>query len=242
MRNIIKSDFYYHCVNIKIYIYAMLFMFVYIIGTSIGNMEWASNQTLYSIIRVMIKQQYMMIMIILLGITCYYQGKMFGNRFLIYQVVSYGKRKTLLSKYIVQITNNVAFVTGLVLCSLVILCNVYQVRNGINIGVVLFYLLFILLIIRYTVRLLTMNYLVRSGIKAAIFTWMIVVAEWMPCLIGQEYNIVGLLDISIWFLPGQINSLTISQSLVEILPYIFITTIIELGLEIICIRCRKDVV
>jgi hypothetical protein len=177
---------------------------------------------------------------VLLGITCYYQGKLFENRFLMYQIISHGRKKPVFSKYIVQTFFNIVFLTGLMLCSLTILCNVYQIRIQVDINVLGFYLLFILLIMRYTVRLITMVYFFKNGIIAGIATWLIVVAEWVPLLIGQEYTIIKLVNISRLFLPGQINSLTMGQSFAEVLPYIIITTFIELGVEMICICNKKE--
>ena len=232
MKENIKSDFYYKWINKKIYIYAMLFMVIYILATSIGNMEWKSSQTLYSVFTLMVNQQYLMIMIVLLGMTCYYQGKMFENRLLMYQIVSHGKTETVLSKYIVQSFFNIVFFSSSLFLAMIFLCNVYKVQLQMDIKILVLYLFLVMLIIRYTVRLVSMVYFTKNGIVGGLITWFVVVAELMPLLIGREYSVSELVDFAKYFLPGQIFSLTMGENLVGTVFIILITTSIEMSVEI----------
>ena len=211
MKNLVKADFYYQMNNKKVYIYAALFLLVYATGISIGNIEWASSQTLYSVFKLMINQEYLMMIIIVIGISCYYQGMLFKNRFIMYQNICYGCHKTIISKVVVQTLANCAFISVVLLCSLAMMCIVYDVQMQQQVGFVVSYFLLILLMARFTVRIIVVLYSVKNGVIAAIIIWMINVAEMMPLLIGNEYKIEILLDSSKFFLPGQIYNLAFEE-------------------------------
>lgn len=236
MKRLLKSDFYYHIKNIKIYIYVLIFLSIYIIGASTGNIEWSSSIEFGQLFEIMLKQQYLMILIALLGSTCFYQGKVFDNKFIMYQIISQGRLKTILSKYIVQIIFNVLLSALVIAFALTGLSFIYDVRLSIGTEILKMFILFSLLIMRYSIFLVSIVLLVKKGIVGALTAWMIIICEALPLIVGTEYGINNLLFISNFFVPGQLNMLSQIDSIEPAI--ILLTTVIELSMEIF-ITLRK---
>lgn len=239
MHSLINSDFYYHWRNKKVYIYALIILLMYILGMTVGNIEWSSSQALINVYCLMINQQNMMIIIALLCVSCYYQGKYFDNRLIMYQVLSHGRRKTILSKYFIQCSFNIIFFTVISCLALFFLSFVYEYQLTLDFRIVIIYIMLIIIIIRYSVRIVSIVLRVKNGVLGAVVGWMMTVVEMLPLLTGIEYDSYKLIGLSRFFVPGQIHLLTQMNELKRTVPVVIVTSSIEVSIEIIS-TLKKD--
>lgn len=231
MKNIIKADLYSQWKQKKIYVYALVYLVAYIIITSIGNLQWQTEIKVLDLFCGMLKQQYIMIVIGLLLVTCYQNGRIFSNKFVHIQVLgSKSRTKVLFSKYIVQSIVNLFLATCVMGLALWTLMFVYQTdRSGFS-EVVKRYAIVLLLVVKYTIALVSVVFLVKNGVIAALLNWMIFIAEIFPFLLGNEYGNETLLKVGELFFLGQIQALTTEAITTELLVKILVTTCIEVSL------------
>lgn len=233
MMEIVKSDLYYQWKNKKVMICAWIVCILYIFEATMGNLQWELEISLFELTCLMIRQQYMVIVLLLLGVSCYYVGRLFTNKFVNLQVVAADRNKTLWSKYFVQAFINIILTTLLFFIALLGLVLVYKVNSISPGGVFILYIGIIVLMIRYTVQLVSVVFWVRNGVLAAILNWMLFVAELFPLLIGTELGIPGLVEISNLFVSGQLLLLVSGEQWGMIFIRIILTMAVEMGIYIL---------
>lgn len=236
MVNIIKSDFYTQLKQFKVYAYTMIFALIYILSATLGNVwEYTGNMTVTQLMNLVLKQQFMIFFMISIGVTSYYIGKMFSNKFINLQVINCKERqRVLFAKYIVQSTINVIIISLILAGALVALNFVYNV-NYMNIsGMILRWGLLVVLIIRFTIMIVSAVFIMKNGVVAALIGWIIFVVQSIPFLIGAEYNSNFLLKASKLFVTGQIYEICSKDIITGTeMIWILFTSVVESAVWII---------
>lgn len=236
MVNLIKSDLYAQLKQLKVYVYVMIFALVYIISSSIGNYwEYTGNMEIVKLTNLVLKQQFMVIFMIIIGVTSYYIGKLFSNKFIQLQVISCkARQKVLFSKYFVQSVINVVIVTLVFGGALVALNFIYGVDYEKIGAIFLRWGVLVILIIRFSIIMVSLVFMTKHGVVAALSGWIIFVVQSLPFLIGMEYQSNVLLRISKLFATGQIYTIAAEDIIgTNMIFWILFTTIVEMGVYII---------
>lgn len=242
MKNIIKSDLYFHKSNIKIYVVAILIMIVLFISSGFDQTDDALIMPLHEIVLLSVVQLSFISIITMTIVTGYFQGKMFENRFLIYQISNYGKRDTIFSKIIVQsVVNLITLILTLFICIIMLCAVLPHVEFVLGINSFIVVAGFLILIVRFTIRLVIINFYARNGVLAGIIGWLWVVAEMLPWMLGTQFDSERLLSFSKLFLIGQMNHLFTSENVLLFIPYIVVMSIIESGAECFLVLTKKEV-
>jgi hypothetical protein len=242
MKNIIKSDLYFHKLNIRIYIVAVLIMIALFISSGFDKADDAMIIPLHEIVMFSVMQLSFISIITLTIVTSYFQGKMFENRFLIYQISNYGKKQTIFSKIIVQCIANLIILALTLITCVTLLCSVlHPVEFAFDINALIVVSAFLVLIVRFTIRLVIINFYARNGVLAGIIGWLWIVAELLPWMFGNQFGNERLLLFSKLFLAGQMNYLSTSEDVLHFFPFVIVMSIIETSAECFLVFKKKEV-
>lgn len=229
MGKLVKADLYGQWRQMKVYIYTLLFLFIYVIFSTIGNIEWSTAIKVGDLTNLILKQQSIIVFIAMIGVTSYYIGRLFSNKFIHMQVVSCKKReKVIFAKYFVQGIANMIIFTVVLIVALTALTFVYEIDYSAGSEVFLQWSLIMVLTIRYTISIVSIVFIIKNGAFAALANWLITVAEMFPMMVGIEYGNDRLVEFSRLFTVGQINMIATNAIDSMMILKILVTTIVEL--------------
>ena len=181
---------------------------------------------LHEIVMISVMQLSFISIITLTIVTSYFQGKMFENRFLIYQISNYGKKQTIFSKIIVQCIANLIILALTLITCVTLLCSVlHPGKFAFDINTLIVVSAFLVLIVRFTIRLVIINFY----------------AELLPWMFGNQFGNERLLLFSKLFLAGQMNCLSTSEDVLHFIPFVIVMSIIETGAECFLVFKKKEV-
>ena len=213
MKNIIKSDLYYYRKNL-IYFFGALTIFLIYFGVgAIGVNTYSYKGDIYSLFelfRLILIQNYIIVLVICIILTSVMQGKILSNMFYRYQLTASCTEKVLFSKYLIQYIFNllfciVAYGTATIIMSFVthrnLICEFLT-----NPYCLLALITETILLLNFTIQTVSIVIWEKNGIMGAIINWFIIATTMLPLLLSNYAEELSFLErISEWLLPGQMS-------------------------------------
>lgn len=235
MKNIIKSDLYYYRKNIKYFLVAGVIFILYFGSGEIGVNTYSyngENDSVYQMLRVMFKQNYLYIAFINNILVSVMQGKIQANRFYMYQMMNARTEEVLFSKYAIQFLYNFVFCVAAYgmaagILSFVTHQNLYLafLRNPYCLLVIATQ---IILLFNFTIQTVSIVLWVKNGIWGTIVNWLIIATTMLPVTLWGMYGEWPvLLHISEWLLQGQTYLVVMQDMAYGIMIKSVITTVVK---------------
>ena len=187
MINLIKADCYRQLKQGKMYLYVIGILSIFNVGLILNGIEPGTDIKATDLYTVVLTQQNILILIVIMGVIAFILGQLFPNKYIHMQVIASKDRyKVMLSKYIVQCVISVIMATVeilLVMGLLSIFCHVDYSSVG---QLFLKWGLLLILIVRFTITMISIVFIAKNGLLAAMLNWFIMLGEMVPQIIGKS--------------------------------------------------------
>ena len=230
MINLIKSDCYRQLKQGKIYLYAIGILSIFTVGLILNGIEPGTDIKATDLYAILLSQQNLFLLLGLMGLIAFTLGQLFSNKYIHMQVIASEDRyKVMFSKYIVQSIFSVSVATVEILLVMGLLSIFCHVDYSSMSQMFLKWGLILILIIRFTIRMVSIVFIVKNGLLAAMVNWFIMIAETLPQMMGGKDADNKVIEYILQlFTMGQVNIIAGNAVDMDMVVKILLASVVEI--------------